>query len=257
MRTYHFACALIFARLACAVSHIQAQDGPSASESLKQATQAVQQGNYEQAVDHLNDAIRQEPKYALPYYLRGRANFCLGNIKKSVADFDKYVQLEPAAESRQWERGISYYYAGEYEKGAKQFELYQTYHNQDVENSTWRYLCVAAKDGVEKAQKDLLPIDDDRRVPMMQIYDLYRGKNKPEDVFKAVEAGNPTPEAKNAREFYANLYVGLWYQAAGKTDLARQHILAAEKHKIGHYMWDVAHIHADLLRAEDKNKPPK
>jgi len=244
------------ALLGITVLPLFAQEQPSAQEALKLATQASQQGKYEQAVEHLSEAIRLEPKNALAHYLRGRANFCLGNVKKSVADLDKYVELEPSAASRQWERGISYYYAGEYEKGAKQFELYQTYHDQDVENSTWRYLCVAAKDGVEKAKSNLLPIENDRRVPMMQIYALYQGKATPEDVFKAVEAGNPTPEAKNAREFYANLYVGLWYQAAGKMDLARKHIFAAEKHKIGHYMWDVAHIHADLLRAEEKDKSP-
>ena len=34
-------------------------------------------------------------------------------------------------------------YAGEFAKGAKQFVDYQTFHSQDVENSAWRYLCVA------------------------------------------------------------------------------------------------------------------
>src|SRR5690349_21028301 len=125
MRTCSFAGALLAMTILPVCAHGQA----TVEEALKQATQASQQGNYEQAVEHLSEAIRLEPKNALAHYLRGRANFCLGNVKKSVADLDKYVELEPAAASRQWERGISYYYAGEYEKGAKQFELYQTYHD--------------------------------------------------------------------------------------------------------------------------------
>ncbi|MCH8194972.1 MAG: hypothetical protein IIB12_02755, partial [Chloroflexi bacterium] len=82
-------------------------------------------------------------------------------IDASVVDFDKYVALRPKAESRQWERGISDYYAKKYKQGAKQFELYQTYHDNDVENSTWRYLCMARTEGVEAARNALATVDRD------------------------------------------------------------------------------------------------
>lgn len=226
---------------------------------LQKATQAARRGESEQAIAVLSDVIKKNPKQSLAYYLRGREHFRSGHIQESVSDLDKHVELsaDPKAEARQWERGISYYYAGEFEKGAKQFELYQTYHDQDVENSTWRYLCVARLSGVEKAAKTLLPIDDDRRIPMMQIYDLYRGKLKPEDVLAAAEEGQPSKEALNRQLFYAHLYIGLWHEAAGEKDLAKKHILEAEKHKIDHYMWDVAHVHADLLRSGNKKEEKK
>jgi lipoprotein NlpI len=234
----------------CFTSKLMAQD--PLDELLKQATVAAEKGDHDRAVVLLSDAITKDPKRAIAWYLRGRANFCAGKVAESVADFDKYVELSPNAESRQWERGISYYYAGEFAKGAKQFELYQTYHDQDVENSVWRYLCVAKSEGVEKAQANMLPIDRDARVPMMEIYDLYRGKLKPEDVLKTAEAGNPTKEVLNTRLFYAHLYLGLWHEAGGRAADAKKHLLQAEQHKIGHYMWDVAHVHADRLRAAAK-----
>ena len=109
--------------------------------------------------------------------------------------------------------------------------------------------------GVAAASKAILKIGDDRRVPMRQIYDLYAGKLKAEEVLKAARAGKPSPPALNRRLFYAHLYLGLYYEVAGKTELARKHLYkAADDHRIGHYMWDVAHIHANILRAKEKKK---
>jgi lipoprotein NlpI len=223
--------------------------GQDVDELLQQAMQASQRGERDRAIARLSDAIKTAPTAAMPRYLRGREHFRAGQIAESVADFDKFVQLQPQAENQQWERGISYYYAGEFAKGARQFEDYQKYHDQDVENSVWRYLCVARASGVEKAKSNLLPITNDPRVPMMQIYALYQGKLKPDDVIAVANADPPNRELLNQRLFYAHLYIGLWHEAAGNADEAKKHILEAEKHKIGHYMWDVAHVHADRFRS--------
>ena len=186
---------------------------------------------------------------------RGGEHFIAGRVKESVADFDMAVKLDPNREPWHWRRGISYYYVGEFEKGRKQFEGYQTVDSSDVENATWRYLCMAKTVGTAAASKAILKIGDDRRVPMRQIYDLYAGKLKPEEVLTAARAGKPSPPALNMRLFYAHLYLGLYYEAAGKEELARKHLYkAADDHRIGHYMWDVAHVHANILRSKEKKK---
>jgi lipoprotein NlpI len=87
---------------------------------------------------------------------------------------------------------------------------------------------------------------------MMPIYGLYQGKLKPEDVLAAANNSPPNRELHNQRLFYANLYIGLWYEAAGQADEAKKHILEAQKHKIAHYMWDVARVHAERLQAGEK-----
>jgi lipoprotein NlpI len=226
-----------------------------AKSLIEQALESAERGDSKQAVKFLDRAIESDPKLATAYYWRGSEHFRLGNVKESVDDFDRFVQLNPAAEREQWKRGISYYYAKEYEKGAKQFELYQTYHDNDVENSTWRFLCVAKKDGVEKARKTLLPIKNDRRVPMMQIYAMYRGDMSPEDVLKSARQGDPDEEELNRSLFYAHLYVGLYFEALGKEQLAAEHIRkAADKHRIGHYMWDVARVHAEQFKSKPATK---
>lgn len=223
-------------------------------EQLSQGISLAERGDFSGALDTFDRVIRQDAKAAQGYYWRGRTLFCLGRIKPAVEDFDRYVMLTPKAESQQWERGIALYYAGEFERGAKQFELYQTYHDNDVENSVWRYLCVARSKSVEEAQKTMLPIKNDPRVPMMAIYDLYSGKLMPADVLTAVKAGSPSEGELNARQFYAHLYLGLWYEAAGKAELAAKHVTEAERHKIGHYMWNVAEVHNRLRQEEEKAK---
>jgi lipoprotein NlpI len=226
--------------------------GQDVDELLQQAAQAAQRGEHERAIARLSDAIKASPMMPLAWYLRGREHFRAGKISESVADFDKYVELQPQAANQQWERGISCYYAGDFAKGAMQFEDYQKFHDQDVENSVWRYLCIARASGVEKARASLLPITSDPRVPMMQIYGLYQGKLQPDDVLAAANANPPNRELHNQRLFYAHLYIGLWHEAAGNAEEAKKHILEAEKHKVAHYMWDVAHVHADRLREADK-----
>jgi lipoprotein NlpI len=225
--------------------------GQDVDELLQQAAVAAQRGEHERAIARLSEAIKTEPMTALPWYLRGQENFRAGKPVESVADFDKYIQLQPQAANQQWERGISCYYAGDFAKGAKQFEDYQKFHDQDVENSVWRYLCVARTSGVEKARTTLLPIASDPRVPMMQIFELYQGKLKPDDVLAAANNNPPHREAHNQRLFYAHLYIGLWHEAAGNMEAAKKNIFEAEKHKVAHYMWDVAHVHAERFRTAE------
>ena len=235
----------------------QVRGDDSAADLIRRAAEFSAAGKSREAVDAATRAIALQPDAADAYYLRGREHFRLGEVKKSVADFEKLVELRPARKASLWELGISYYYAGEHEKGATLFELYQTYHDSDVENGVWRYLCMARTDGVEKARAELLPIQIDPRVPMSEIYDLYRGRTTPDDVLTAAKAGAPSPETLKPRLFYAHLYIGLHHEAAGRREEAKPHIAkAAGKHRISHYMGDVAKVHQRII-ADGAAKPGK
>ena len=99
----------------------------------------------------------------------------------------------------------------------------------------------------------MLKIGRDKRVPMMQVYDLYRGALKPADVLAAAEAGEVAPMQRQQRLFYAHLYLGLYYDATGNKKQALEHMSqAADKYRITHYMGDVARVHEGLLRKELK-----
>ena len=220
--------------------------GPEAL--LNRAVEASNRGRSSESVELATGALAGNPELAYAYYLRGREHFRLGKITESVADLEQYVRLRPDLEPRQWELGLSYYYAGQFRKGARQFELYQTYHDNDVENSVWRYLCIARTEGTEKARSTLMPIDNDPRIPMMAVYDMFRGEGAPQKVLDTARAGGPGPAQLEGRLFYAHLYVGLFLLAQGDEEGGKTHILAAEKKRIGHYMWDVARYQASLLK---------
>jgi lipoprotein NlpI len=247
-----------FEQIAAARKALADGDLAKARELAKQAVEKSPDDDFAryvlrgvEAIARLNRAIEEDPKRADAWDARGAEYFKLGEIERSIADFDRAIELDPRRAVQHWQRGISLYYAGKYDEGAKQFEAYQTFDDNDVENAVWRYLCMARAEGVEKAAADILRIKRDPRVPMMQVYDLYKGDLKPDDVLAAVKAGEPGKEELNGRLFYAHLYLGLYYDAAGDAEQALEHVAAAERHKIGHYMWDVARVHAERLRKEE------
>ncbi|MDB5331226.1 MAG: Tetratricopeptide domain protein [Phycisphaerales bacterium] len=204
---------------------------------------------FAKSVADFTKAIELAPSLNVAYQRRGEDLFRLGKFKESVADFDKLIELRPDQGPYLWQRGIALYYAGEFEKGAKQFELHKTVNPDDVENAAWHYLCVARAAGVEKARQSLIPTHGDTRVPMSEIHALFAGKATAQDVMKAAAAGDPVPSELKPRLFYAHLYVGLYEEAAGHTDAAKEHILlAAEKYADDDYMGDVARAHAAVLK---------
>jgi lipoprotein NlpI len=206
-----------------------------------------------EAIADFSKCLELDPRKAIAYNRRGAEQFKLGRIKESLADFDRFLELEPKAAAGHWMRGISLYYAGRFDDGRKQFKAGDKIFANDVENAVWHFLCNVHVVGLDKAREAILTIGKDTRVPMMEVYDLYRGKLKPADVLTAAEAGEVPAELRKEQRFYAHLYLGLYYDAIGDKPKALKHMTLAEgKYRIGHYMGDVAHVHAELLRKEAK-----
>jgi lipoprotein NlpI len=223
--------------------------GDTSEDALDQARRAYQKRDWKAALEHLGKAIAADSKNAAAYDLRGSTNFMLGRFKESVADFDRFLKLRPGEKPGHWRRGISLYYAGKFQEGMDQFKGYEKVDTNDVENAVWHFLCAARKDGIAKARAGMLKIGKDKRVPMMEVYDLFRGKITPADVLKAALADKVSDEMRSTRLFYAHLYLGLYYEATGDKKKARENMtLAGGKYRPNnHYMGEVARVHAELL----------
>jgi lipoprotein NlpI len=208
-----------------------------------------------EAIADFDKVVVLNPKAASAYDHRGSEHFKLGHIAESLADFDRFLELRPEEKPGHWKRGISLYYLGKFDEGRKQFKAYEEKDTNDVENAVWHYLCTARLEGADKARASLLKIGKDARVPMMEVYALFAGKAKPEDVLAAAKAGEPAPAQLGQRRFYAHLYLGLYAEVNGDKKKALEYLtMAADEYKIDHYMRDVARVHAELLRKELKPK---
>ncbi len=177
---------------------------------------------------------------------RGEARFRQARIKESIADFDRQIALQPDRAAEHWQRGIAYYYAGEFEKGARQFELHRTVNPQDVENAAWHFLCLVGmpQGSVEGARKKLIPVTRDVRTPMPQIQKLFAGETTPDEVLRAGE------KAGGTAGFYADLYVGLYYESLGREVESLRLVTRAAENPVGKqsYMGDVARVHVKLRK---------
>ncbi len=188
-----------------------------------------------------NNFIRLNPKQSQAYVRRGMVKFQLARVEASIRDFDRAEQLDPSITPYLWQRGLSYYYAQRFAEGAQQFELDLSVNSQDVEETVWRYLCLARLQGVEKARHSLLPVKNDRRLVMRWVYDLYADNCTPEQV---LDVGHQEGQIGN---FYSHLYLGLYYEAEGDSESSQHYInQAVSKYSLDDYMWYLAVVHKKL-----------
>ena len=163
-----------------------------------------------------------------------------GRFAEAATAFDAVAKAVPDRAPQLWQRGIALYYAGRYDDCRRQFESHRTVNPDDVENAVWHFLCVARGESLAKARAALLPVGPDARVPMREVYQMFRGTLTPEQVLSA--AGS-----QPAALFYAHLYVGLYFEAQGMTARALEHIKIAAADRFereGGYMHMVARVHA-------------
>ena len=192
-------------------------------------------------------ALAQSPRELMQ---QGQKLFFEAKISESIAAFDKLIELQPDAKPHLWQRGLSLYYADKFKEGREQFETHQTVNTTDVENAAWHFLCVARLEGVEGARKNFIPIEGDSRVPMKEVHQLFAGKGSAEAVMKAAEAGD---EGDRRNQLcYANLYLGLYYEALKDEAKAKEHMLkSARDFSMDHYMGETARVHLKV-RGWDK-----
>lgn len=181
-------------------------------------------------------------------FSKGVEFFFAGKMKEALVEWDAQVKEDPASLPGHWQRGLALYYAERYKDGREQFEVHQKVNSEDVENAVWHFLCVSKLESPDAARKVFIPITRDPRVPMKEIHALFAGTGSPEAVLKAAEAKEGKSEgAVKSQQMYAHLYLGLYFEALGKTAEAKDHMLqAAALAPAQSYMGQVAVVHCKV-----------
>jgi len=178
-------------------------------------------GNNTRAIQDCSAALSLNPTFADVYQLRGCNHFKVGNVPAAVRDWQIFIQLKPEKETDHWQICVGHALLGNYEEARKRFEWHWTENTEDMEVAFWHFLCVARTEGLEKARDNLMKVSGETRVPMAQLYSLYKGVGSEADVWLAVEYGSPDETERAKREFFATYYLGLLRQCEGQLKKAK------------------------------------
>lgn len=249
--SYRFPVTLLVGSVLCTVACARAQEKVSSYELVMEANRLLVQGSYkeaaktaQQAADAADDSPELLQRVAEILYRAGAS-------KQSLPFFDRVIELEPRFAPSNWQRGIALSSCGEWDAGAKQFKIHHDVNPDDVENSAWYFLCVAKTKGMEAARETVIPSRGDSRQPMMSVLKMLQGSLEPEQVAQAaVDNTSEGTSARKSAQFYADLYIGLYYDSLGDAKQAQQYLKRSLTYGIDGYMADTARVYlADRFEA--------
>ena len=179
---------------------------------------------------------------------QGMQAFRQGKVEQSIQFFDAAQAAEPQYDLFLWQRGLSYYYANDFDKASQQFRRDVGVNPRDVEEIVWdiaSQLRAGATFPVPSAMT--LPAPD-RRPIMNVVYGLFKGTATEHDLAAAGHASGQLSD-----EFYALLYLGLYCEGRQEMTKAEQYMRQAVHTEYAQnmgrrdYMTDVARVRSECF----------
>ncbi|MEL7497385.1 MAG: hypothetical protein AAFN77_07215 [Planctomycetota bacterium] len=208
-----------------------------------------EKAEYDEAFRWIDAVCLAQPNNDFYQAQKGKVAFMTCKFPECVEAYDQVIKIDTSLKPQLWQRGLALYYADQFKEGVEQFEQHQKVNSQDVENSVWHFLCEAKVSNVETARKQMIDIQEDSRIPMYEIFEMFAGRKKPEDVIKAAQsterasAGSP---GHKLQLYYAYLYVGLFQEINGDAKASLESMNKAKDAwplSRGDFMGEVARVH--------------
>lgn len=232
---------------------LPAADADPQKHPLSDDDRAMLRKQWDEGLAEVTKKLDAKPDDLGTLSKRGDLLFFRGDFAKSVRDYERMSELNPALDASHWRLGIAYFYADQPEKSAKQFDKFFVTDDVDREAGLWKYIAQAPTLGTAKARAGLLKYKKDDREPLPTIYRLFEEEITPDDLLKSVDAKLPE-SVREQRLFYIELYLGLWQDAYKRPKEALPHFRAATANRWGrsasygpNYMWHVARLHYERL----------
>ena len=213
---------------------------------------------FTQELKELDEALLSSPDAVPLLSQRGDRHLFLGHFKQSVADYERMIILDPAQDAPHWRLGIAYYFTGQFEKSAKQFEKYHAYDGRDRENGIWKFLAQEKAEGLPKARAQMLEYTKFDREPFPSLYEMFAGTKTPDEVLAEIVRKGLDDNVQVS--FFGSYYAGLDEEILGHRTralalLERAVSLPQARASGGPgYMWQVARLHWERLRTPAAQK---
>lgn len=249
---------LLFCCSLPACSHGQETAEKEAVQSLHRAAMFLEQRDFDKAAQQATEGAKLADDSSYVLQRAAEILYLSGHSEQSLPLFDRVVKLVPEEAPQNWQRGIALCSCGKFAEGAKQFETHHRVNPDDVENSAWYFLCIAKTEGIEAARKAVIPSRGDGREPMMSVLQMLQQKLEPEQVLKAAEANTTAGPERQRAQFYAALYVGLYYDSLGDPKRAADYLQQSLGYGDSGYMVDAARVYlADRFPSSESPRQPQ
>ncbi|MDR2035026.1 MAG: tetratricopeptide repeat protein [Helicobacteraceae bacterium] len=84
----------------------------AAPSAFRQGIYAYESGNIQEAIKQFSIVIKEYPKNAYIYYMRGNAHRNLGDYQKAIADYTRAIKLDPNYADAYYNRAGAYNHLG-------------------------------------------------------------------------------------------------------------------------------------------------
>ncbi len=92
-------------------------ESPSSKEAYEQGKKSFDEGKYEEAISHLDQAIEQDPTSKNAYLLRGTSYDYIGQYDQAIQDYTRAIEIDPQFVGAYNNRGSVYITLEDYEHG--------------------------------------------------------------------------------------------------------------------------------------------
>ncbi|CAI7850827.1 unnamed protein product [Closterium sp. NIES-54] len=196
---------------------------------------------------------------------RGMELFVENDVQGSVVEFDRALQLDPSQEPYLWQRGLSLYYLGKFQEAAEQFRKDVAVNPNDTEEvrcGAVRCIVVRTPHRLQlilefgsscgfpsPLPKPPSPASSPSLIPKLGPHASSSPPppGSPFCLSVQILAAAAADFGRPSALFYANLYVGLFYESEGDQDQSRRYILEAAQSpyglRSGDYMAALARVH--------------